>query len=145
MRVMIVGGPMTGKSTEAERLRASMGLECYLCTDTVSQAGGRAPGKPLHAPAQFDKDWHGLSLWVSENWLTKSGPWILEGVAAVRALRKYHLANPVAPPPVDRVIWMNQERGALSNGQAAMTSGHSTMMDGLIDSWPELYGIVRMG
>lgn len=147
MRIVIAGGPLTGKSTEAERLRAlhPPGLECYLCTDTARQAGERAPGKPLHTPSQFDNDWPGLSLWVAEHWLTKPGPWVLEGVAAVRALRKYRAIHGDDHPPCDSVIWLTQTKRRLTDKQSTMETGHTTMMEGLLDSWPELYRITRMG
>ncbi len=145
MRVLICGGPMTGKSTEAERLRAlGSGLDLYMCTDTLRQAGGRSVGKVLHTPSQFDNDWSGLSEWVALHWMTKPGPWIMEGVAAVRALRKYRARHGDDSPPCDKLLLLTKVRRELTDKQATMESGHSTMMDGLLDSWPELMRITEM-
>jgi hypothetical protein len=141
MRTIIAGGPLTGKSTAAEKLRVAQGLDLYLCTDTLRQAGNRSVGKVLHTPSQFDNDWSGLSEWVALHWLTKPDPWILEGVAAVRALRKYRARHGDDYPPCDRVLWLTKPKARLSDGQATMESGHETMMDELLDTWPELLRI----
>lgn len=145
MRLGIIGGPGCGKSTLARAEARRLGVSPILCTDTLAQALGT--GRPvsqdgvLFAPAKFDKDWSGLSRWVSETWLSRQGPWVMEGVALARALRKWHERWPFEAPPVDRVIWCTEPMMELSDGQSTMLSGHDTIANGLLEDWPELMAI----
>lgn len=145
MRLGIIGGPGCGKSTLARAEAKRLGVSPILCTDTLAQSLGTgrivSQDGVLFAPAQFDKDWSGLSRFVADNWLTKPGPWIIEGVALPRALRKWRERYPHEAPPVDRVIWCTEPLMDLSDGQHAMLSGHDTIANGLLEEWPELMAI----
>ena len=133
---------MCGKSTLAGKLRAERGLDMFLCTDTVAQAHrGRTVGA-LYAPSRFDNDWSGLSLWVAENWLTKPGPWILEGVAAIRALRKHRNENETDVLPCDEIIWMAEPQGSITAKQRTMLETHDGWVHDMIDDWPAFAGMV---
>lgn len=71
--------------------------------------------------------------WVSTEvatWFDAPGPWIIEGVAAVRALRKWLVAHPTGKP-CDRVIWLDFPWFALTHGQATMAKGCRTIWDGV--------------
>lgn len=75
-RVVISGGPRTGKSTLAVR------------------AGERYRRPVKHADSLIgQKDWSESSAEVAK-WIDQDGDWIVEGVAAPRALRKWLAANP---------------------------------------------------
>jgi broad-specificity NMP kinase len=81
MRVCIVGGPRTGKTTLASTML-----------------------DPLHTDDLIGAlDWSAVSEIIATQWMSKSGPWVIEGVALVRALRKW-LERNAAGKPCDRVI-----------------------------------------
>lgn len=116
-RVVVVGGPRTGKTTLAMRMSATTGH------------------KAMHTDSLIgEHDWSGASLLVS-SWFDQPGPWIVEGVAAVRALRKWLAANPDGKP-CDRVIVCQSPRVELTPGQSAMSRGHSTI-------WAEVEPLLR--
>lgn len=100
-RICIIGGPRTGKTTLAST------LDNVLHTDDLI--------------GQFD--WSGVSEFVASDWLARSGPWVIEGVAVVRALRKWLSAN-AAGMPCERVFVLSEPLEELSKGQAAMSKGH---------------------
>ena len=66
--------------------------------------------------------WSAASEHVATEWMAKPGPWIIEGVAAVRALRKWLAAHP-SGKPCDEVVVLDRPRVELSKGQAAMAKG----------------------
>ena len=68
-------------------------------------------------------DWSAASEHVADEWLMSPGPWVIEGVAVVRALRKW-LASHSNGKRCDRVIVMTQTHVELSKGQAAKAKGH---------------------
>jgi hypothetical protein len=129
-RIIILGGPRTGKTTLARQLIED----------------GQGPGTSLHSDdliaelAHLGKDaWSEGSRRVTE-WLDAPGPWIIEGVALARALRKWREAHPGEPPPVDRVIRLTTPHVALSKGQAAMAKGEETVWAEL-EPWLRQHGI----
>jgi len=104
--IVIVGGPSTGKSTLAHRLKPS---ERVRCTDELVGV----------------LEWSEASAEVAR-WLDEPGPWVIEGVATARALRKWLLANPGKPLPCT-VVLMARPLVELSKGQAAMGKGVATV------------------
>lgn len=60
-------------------------------------------------------------------WMAESGPWVIEGVATPRALRKWLKANPGAATPADRIVWLDRPFEKLSPGQETMTKGVATV------------------
>ena len=64
-------------------------------------------------------EWSAASLEVA-TWFDAPGPWIVEGAAAVRALRKWLATNPFITP-ADAIYWMPAARGA---PQPAGQAGH---------------------
>lgn len=88
MRVVIAGGPRTGKTTFSERMRTHMEAE----------RDGRSV-LTHHTDSLIGKlDWSQVSEHVAKVWMQTSGPWIIEGVSAVRALRKALKYNPLDAP-----------------------------------------------
>ncbi len=141
MRVCIVGGPGCGKSTLALATAKRMGV-IVLCTDTAAQAARSFnPHGVLYAPDSFERDWSGLSAWVAGGWLNRPGPWVMEGVALSRALRKWRSSHPDEAPPCDKLIWCTEPYLELDDGQDRMLVGSNTIMAGLLDSWPELEAV----
>jgi len=107
-RIVIIGVPRSGKTT-------------------LSKQMGQQSGHPTrHTDDLIGKfDWSGASLHASE-WFGQPGPWIIEGVAAVRALRKWLLLNEDRKP-CDRVLWLGSPRLELTPGQSGMAKGCATV------------------
>lgn len=99
---MITGGPKTGKTT----LAATFGLPVRHCDDLISLGWSESSQR--------------ASLWFDE-----PGPWVVEGVIAPRALRKW-LAKKRGNP-CDKVIWLTTPRAKLKQGHASMTMGLETI------------------
>lgn len=116
-RICITGGPRTGKTT--------------LASD-IERCGVSAGLGTLQRPARWvirhtddligSHDWSDASAEVAR-WFDTPGPWIIEGVAVSRALRKWHDQHPGEPPPVDQVIYLHTPYVTLSKGQGAMAKG----------------------
>lgn len=104
MRIVIIGWPGTGKTTLAAELGAEFGVT------------------PRSTDELMNLDWSEASRRASF-WFDEPGPWIIEGVAAPRALRKWKERNPGSPPPVDRVIRLTKLYRTLSPGATTMGKG----------------------
>jgi hypothetical protein len=100
-RIAITGWPKTGKST----LAAKMG-------------GGRSTDDTI----EMGLDWSAGSAEVA-TWFDKPGPWIIEGVAIPRALRKWKEAHPGERPPIDKLIVLSTPHVPLNTGQTGMGKG----------------------
>lgn len=109
-RVLIIGWPGTGKTT----LAAEMG-------------GGRSTDELISL------GWSGASEEASR-WFDAPGPWIIEGVAIPRALRKWRERNPGKRPPVDRIIRLTKLQKELQAEAVAMGKGLDTIY-AEIQSW----------
>lgn len=145
MRICVIGGPGCGKSTLAHEFARPLGL-LVLCTDTPEQARatGRAiDDRTLYAPSSLGKDWSGLSRWVAETWLSLPGPFVIEGLALVRALRKWRGFWPEQRPPCERLIWCREPRIGLEPGAERALVGHDTIANGLLEEWPELFDLLE--
>ena len=110
MRVVIGGGPRTGKTTLAAK--------CY------------PPELVHHTDDLINLGWSEASAAAAE-WMAEPGPWVIEGVAAVRALRKALDASPEAP--CDQLYWLTEPHEALAKGQASMAKGCDTVLAGIRD------------
>lgn len=119
-RIVICGGPRTGKTTLANRLADEAG-------DPTSIMVG-------HADDLIPLGWSEASQRIADEWLTHPGPWILEGVAMVRALRKWRESHPGEPPPCDEVRRLEYRFVDLTPGQIAMTKGERTVWNE-IEEW----------
>lgn len=128
-RICITGGPKTGKTT------LSLNMERHSAQPT---------GPIRHTDDLIGThDWSEASQQVSE-WLDAPGPWIIEGVAVSRALRKWRDQHPGEPPPVDRVIYLSEPHEALTRAQAAMAKGVRKVHDE-IEGWLLAAGIDIIG
>lgn len=116
-RVVIAGIPRAGKTTLAELL-AKRAIEVRHTDDLVGQV-----------------EWSEASAEVS-TWFDRPGPWIIEGVTAVRALRKW-LAAHLVGQPCDVLIWCRTPRVELVPGQARLGKGCETVLAGIVDALNE--------
>lgn len=122
--ILIAGGPRTGKTSLANRLGQEMGLPVRHTDDLIGRF-----------------DWSGVSEEVAR-WMDAEGPWIIEGVAVPRALRKWLFVNQeclgpgTGAKPADRIYWLDQPLVALSGGQSSMAKGCFTVWS---EIFPTLY------
>lgn len=110
MRVLICGGPRSGKTTLAAVIAAQLGCAPRSTDELI----------PTH-------DWSEVSDEVARWFTGTSSPWVIEGVAVPRALRKWFAAHP-GEPPADRVIWLDEPKVPLTGKQAAMRQACFTVM-----------------
>lgn len=103
MRTVIVGGPRTGKTTRA------------------LVEGGRV----IHTDADLGLNDFSAQSAAAAKHLGLPGDWTLEGVTAVRALRKWMATNP--GKPCDRVVRLTSPHVLLTPGQASLAKGCDTV------------------
>ena len=118
-RLVIAGGPRTGKTTLAASCAEYAGVDPR-CTDPLMDLG-----------------WSEASAAVA-TWFDAEGPWIVEGVSTVRALRKWLAAHPEGKP-CDRVILLRE----VVVDPAELKPGHRSMAKGVETVWSEIVGELR--
>lgn len=128
-RIVILGGPKTGKTTLAGIIDCPNG----------EPSGFVVPVR--HTDDLIHLGWSEASQHVADEWLTQPGPWIIEGVAAVRGLRKWHAQHPHQPPPVDRVIYLTEPHEPLTSGQRGMATSIENMHREIVP-WLLQHGVV---
>ncbi len=110
-RIAIAGIPDGGKSTLARKLAAHLG--CVLReTDDLIPLG-----------------WSNDSA-VAATWFDDENGFVIEGVAVVRALRKWLAAHPEGKP-CDRVVWLDVPKVQLTSEQLTMAKGCETIWRGV--------------
>ena len=114
MRVAVVGGPRTGKTTAARALADAHALPLRHADDLIPLGWSRASEQLAH-----------------EIRLSDGG--IFEGVAIARALRKLLELDP--GQPLDAVVRLREPYAELTPGQAAMSAGHDRVLEEIL---PEL-------
>lgn len=100
MKILIAGHPRAGKTTMARR---------FGFVDDVR-----------HTDDVIDLGWSEASAEVA-TWFSKPGPWVIEGVAVPRALRKWLVAHD--GKPCDQLHYLNIPFEGLSRGQLSMAKG----------------------
>lgn len=110
-KILILGVPRAGKSTLAEELQTKLDI-------------------PLVHIDQWVKDmpWSFVSDKVAEK-LDTEGPWIMEGVAGIRGLRKWLLLHQGKPDCY--IVWLSEPKVKLTAGQDNMRSGTLTIFKGV--------------
>lgn len=106
-RVCIGGGPGTGKTFLANHVEA-VGLEVKHTDILIA----------THA-------WGDDSAEVVK-WMNEPGPWIIEGIAVVRALRKHLAAHPTGRP-CDLLFWATTPKKVLTPRQNGLLTACNTI------------------
>ncbi len=109
MRVIVAGIPRSGKSTIAKHLAESLSVPLRCTDDLISKRG-----------------WSAASLEVA-TWFDDDGPWVVEGVTALRALRKWLERTSAPEPPADVFFWAFQPLKTLTPEQQTMAKGLFTV------------------
>jgi broad-specificity NMP kinase len=108
MRTIIAGGPRCGKTTLAERMEREGSTTVRHLDDLIAT-----------------HDWSAASE-AASRFFDEPGPWVIEGVQAARALRKWLARS--AGKPCDRLVLLMEPHKTLSRGQASMLKGVETVM-----------------
>ena len=109
-RIVIAGGPRTGKTTKANEMAEASKVTVKHTDDLIGE-----------------HEWSEASQKVAD-FFAEPGPWIVEGVATVRALRKWLKQNPEGKP-CDKVIKMITPLVPLTPGQITMEKGCATVFN----------------
>ncbi len=104
MRVVIGGGPGTGKTTLSKQYANAR--------HTDSLMGSH--------------DWSAGSEEVAR-WLDAPGDWCVEGISTCRAIRKWLASHPTGKP-CDLMVWMREPKRALTKQQMALLKGCETVL-----------------
>ena len=107
-RILVAGGPRVGKTTLADKLAAHRQGTTVRRTDSAAPLG-----------------WSEASAHAAI-WLDAPGPWIVEGVAVPRAVRKWLASHPEGAP-ADLVFWSDVAHVERSAGQETMAKGCATV------------------
>lgn len=111
VRVVILGGPRTGKTTLARKY------------------GAEHPGLPVYHSDDFkDLEWSRASDVLCHMISSMSGRWCYEGVRMVHCLRKW-LQKHAEGRPCEVVMCLWRPFEGLSPGQASMAKGVRTVFD----------------
>lgn len=134
-RIILVGGPRTGKSTAARALR-EQGVPTF-CTDPLPLVKQPEPGA-TYLPDVFATPgmWSEATDFIVAEWLPMPGPWCLEGVATARALRKALRTALPGELPCERIIVYREPWGRLLPGQERMGKAVLTV-------WSQVAGRLR--
>lgn len=116
-RIVILGAPRTGKTTLSLELEHQHGVAAFHTDDLIGTC-----------------DWSEASELVSRRF-DRPGPWLIEGVAVVRALRKWLERHPTGTP-CDEVVALWAPRVRLTLKQQAMADGTWTI-------WLDVVGPLR--
>ena len=150
-RIVIVGGPRSGKSWLANGLASGefllhpARLRCPVyCGDPLSKVKEPVPGVnylPENIPFSGDD---GAAQWVADHWFTMPGPWVCEGHVMARALRRWlrmfeeeyddnGIRKPFRGWPCDRIIVLEEQRPELD-----LLPGQVRMHKGVMTVWKEI-------
>jgi len=112
MRIVIAGLPKVGKTTLAKKL-------------------GESGVRVLHTDDLMALEWSKASE-VASTWFDVPGPWIVEGVAAVRALRKWLDRHHRSEKPCDLILFSSLPREKL------VLPGQVSMAKGILTVWSQI-------
>ncbi len=106
--LLITGAPKAGKTTFAKTFG-----------DNV-----------LHTDDLIHLEWSEGSAAVAE-WISKPGPWVIEGITIPRALRKYFDLFPDTKP-TDELYWLGTPYVPLARGQQQLATANQNIFNQLL-------------
>jgi adenylate kinase family enzyme len=130
MRLLIAGVPRSGKTTLSKTIVRT--LPCSLIVMG-----------PRSTDDMIALGWSAASERVAQ-WLDAAGPWIIEGVAIPRALRKW-LATHHYGTPADEIRWLGTPRVPLTPGQLTMAKACETVWNEVRPELERRGVVVRFG
>jgi hypothetical protein len=107
-RILIAGGPRVGKTSLSIAVAHVMDVTALHTDDLIP-----------------DHDWTALPRKVAE-WLDFPGPWVIEGVAVLRALRVWLASHPTGRP-CERLFWSDSPKVERTREQTTMAKGCGTI------------------
>lgn len=120
-KILIIGGPKTGKSTLGRRLSGELSVPLK-CSDFTNRGGDIEPLKF----ATKDEQWSYASEKVAE-WLDDPSDMVIEGIAVVRGIRKWLKQHPKDPLPFEKIIYLTVSQQELGKGQHALCRSVNTI------------------
>lgn len=121
-RVVVIGPPRAGKTTYARARAAREDIPVLHTDDLIADHG-----------------WSEASEYIASVWLDAEGPWICEGVAMVRGLRKWLRHHQTATAaPCDEVVVLGGRGLPLTARQEGMAKGCATIWAEIEDQLLEL-------
>ncbi len=112
MKLLITGGPNTGKTTYANTFREQHPV--------------------FHADDLAHLGWSESSEALSQ-WFDREGDWVIEGVSVPRALRKWLMRNADnSLKPCDVVHWCTVPKAEVTKGQRSMLKGLQTVWNEIV-------------
>lgn len=125
-RIAIVGGPLRGKSTYAAKLASLYRLPVY-CGDPKSTVRVASPDVTYVPEGLPFRGAGGVADFIAREWLVLPGPWVVEGHAVARALRRYVMDGPPHPPADQIFVMVSGPYAAESERQRAMARAVETV------------------
>lgn len=124
MRMCIIGGPQSGKSTLSTKYNIPV-----FCADPISLVKNKVKGV-TYLP---NMRWEDQSEYICKNWFSMGGDWIIEGVGVIRALRKW--LNYSDTPPCDNILFIRNSHPSINE----LLSGQKAMYKSIDSVWLEIY------
>jgi uncharacterized protein len=137
-QIVLIGGARVGKSTLAAHFR-SQGIPTY-CGDPQSKV------KDVEEDVTYLPEglsWSEASSYIAENWFSMPGGWCCEGIAMVRALRKWVEIVDYDPLTISnlRVVYLKTpviDQREMAPGQVAMLKAVETIWQGIKEWFPQV-------
>lgn len=114
-RIVVCGGPRTGKTTISERLQKELGIATLHSSAELESL----------FPSGVKENWSASSEYASK-WFDEESDSVLEGVRLAHALRKWLKANPGKPLDAD-IFLLRQPMVAQRDGQKSMMKAVETV------------------
>lgn len=132
-RIVIGGGPLVGKTVLAGQLGTPVRHTDDLHNGSRTWPQAICPSCEKRRLNEGDSECNPChtSRVVAEEWMTQPGPWVIEGIRAVHALRTFMLARDDAP--CDMVIWLREEQEQRTRGQQNMALGIERIFSEIVD------------